>query len=814
MKPQAAPYIPFVKAFNFGVKQIRLYSEQHPITQQALQTLSEELTKYFSDHAKITLGTMRHMLVVDGQVASDKESSAKDLAKEFDRLEIEGISIDKGITMDEVTSFLKLVASRSKSLDQQGGFKKAMEMNPLPHLKLASGKYELVEEGQKVTSEDAEVGGGGGEGESGVPAAGGGGGGKRRIASMADIIFRLREEPTAPVASMAQPQEIDCQQILTQLEKNPQEMAEAAIEDAKDAATLEVVIRKVVQFLIDGLITYLVEQGKDITKALDKLAKELGKSLSKIGEGEEVDKLKNKIPRIFEEAADDLRVQMMVKTYKNNPEDTKALQKMAEKVFKDEDIRSRLAPALNEDLTHAGLPAGSLNEIFGKIDEKAQKKKSKVTIDAEELEELRRKAQRSGKGGSGSGTGTVGKDEVVIKADELEDLKKKAEHSDEIIQGVVKKYEREKKVILDEKERVDTVIRNLAEGLLVVDKNGKVVLMNPAAERLLGVKQSEKVGKSVTEGLSEEQIVAMTAGGNLRDSDGEVTKQVEVVSLNDETKRVLQASTAVIENEDGQTVGMVSVLSDVTKQKQFEELKTKFVANVSHELRTPLVAIQKSLSVVISKELGEVTPDQQKFLDIAHRNIDRLSRLINDLLDISKIEAGGMNLNPKRGRLQDIVTPVLTTLETWSKDKGITLKTEYSQSDIGLEADPDRLTQVLTNLMGNAIKFTPDKGTITVDGKLFKHPQTGEDWVEVGIRDTGIGIAPEDQAKIFNKFVQVSLTQPQGISSTGLGLTIAKEIIELHSGKIWVESEPGKGSRFAFQVPVKFKVQEERILTD
>jgi PAS domain S-box-containing protein len=807
MKPQAPPYLAFVKAFTFGLKQIRLYSEQHPITQQALTTLSEELTKYFSANAKITLGSMRNMLVVDGQITGDKESSTKDLAKEFDRLGIEGISIDKAITMEEMISFLKLVALRSKSLDEQGGFKKAMETNPLPNIKLTSGKYELIEEGQKVTSEDAEVGGGPGSGE-GVPAAGGGGG-KKKIASMADIISRLREEPAAAGGPVAQAEGFDCQQVLTQLEKSPHEMAEAALEEAKDAATLEVVIRKVVQFLIDGLITYLVEQGKDITKALDKLAKELGKSLSRIGEGEEVDKLKKKIPRIFEEAADDLRVQMMVKTYKNNPEDPKALQKMAEKIFKDEDIRGRLGPALREDLSHAGLVPGKLDEIFDKMDEKASKKKSRVTIDAEELAQLRQKAEGSEKGGHGSAKGTV-----AVDAKELEELRRKAERFDEEIQGVVKKYEREKKVILDEKERVDTVIRNLAEGLLVVDKNGKVVLMNPAAERLLGVKQSEKVGKSVTEGLSEEQIVAMTSGGSLRDSEGEVTKQVEVVSLNDETKRVLQASTAVIENEDGQTVGMVSVLSDVTKQKQFEELKTKFVANVSHELRTPLVAIQKSLSVVLGKELGDVTPEQQKFLDIAHRNIDRLSRLINDLLDISKIEAGGMNLNPKRGRIQDIVNPVVATLETWSKDKGIHIKTDYSHNDIFLEADSDRLTQVLTNLMGNAIKFTPDKGTITVDAKLFKHPETSEDWVEVGVRDTGIGIAPEDQAKIFNKFVQVSLMQPAGISSTGLGLTIAKEIVELHSGKIWVESEPGKGSRFAFQVPVKFRVQEERILTD
>ncbi len=254
---------------------------------------------------------------------------------------------------------------------------------------------------------------------------------------------------------------------------------------------------------------------------------------------------------------------------------------------------------------------------------------------------------------------------------------------------------------------------------------------------------------------------------------------------------------------------MVSVLSDVTRQKELEELKTKFVSNVSHELRTPLVAIQKSLDLIIQKELGEVNPDQQKFLDIAHRNISRLSRLINDLLDISKIEAGGMSLKPKRFKTQELVAHVTGTLETWAKNKKIRFLTRYSDPALEVEADFDRLTQVLTNLMGNAIKFTPDNGDITIEVLV----KSGE-MVEIAVCDTGIGIAPEDQAKIFNKFVQVSLSQPQGVSSTGLGLTIAKEIVEMHSGKIWVESEAGKGSRFIFSIPIRFNPTKESISTD
>lgn len=806
MKETPPPHLAFVKAVSFSLKQFRLYSETHPITQQALTALSTELEKYFLNHSKITLGSMRHLLVVDGAMTSEKESASQDLARELERLGIEGLTIQSGINLQEISSFLQLMAMRPKSLEEKGGFKKIMEGNPYPHVKLSTGKYELIEEGQKVTDENA-VPSTGPQAENApkddLKSAGpGGGSAPQKIASISDIIYRLREESPAASfsASALTAVPMDCEKVLTQLEKNPQEIVQVTLENAQDALKVEQVIKKVVRYLVDGLLSFLVEQGKDITKALEKLAKELEKGLSKVTEGQEFDQLKKKLPQIFEEAADDLRIQMLVQTYKKNPADEKTFQKMTEKVLKDEDVRDRLGPMIREDLAGAGFPGEKFDAIFEKMEEKASKKKSRVTVDAEELEDLRRKA-----------AGTGGKKSGNVDAKELEELRLKAASFDEEMakaKTAVAKAEREKKTILDEKERVDTVIRNLAEGVLVVDKSGKVLLMNPAAEKLLGVKQSEKVGKHVTEGIKEEQMVAMTSG-DLRDQEGAVSKKVELVSLNDQTKRILQASTAVIENEDGQTVGMVSVLSDVTRQKEMEELKTKFVSNVSHELRTPLVAIQKSLDLIIAKELGEVNPEQQKFLDIAHRNISRLSRLINDLLDISKIEAGGMSLKPRRFKLTELIEPILVNFENWAKNKQVVIEADYSSRDLEMEADPDRLTQVLTNLVGNAIKFTPDEGKITVEAKVKR-----EDHIEIAVRDSGIGIAPEDQVKIFNKFVQVSLSQPQGISSTGLGLTIAKEIVELHSGKIWVESEPGKGSRFVFELPLRFNPTKESVVTD
>ncbi|MBI3314039.1 MAG: PAS domain S-box protein [Candidatus Omnitrophica bacterium] len=801
MKDAAFEQSSFIKAFTYTLKQFRLYSEKHPITQESLRSLSREVEKFFQKKDRVTFGTIRHRLILDGQMVSEKETSAQDLARELERVEIEGLTLIKGIDLKEITDFMLLMSQRPKVIEGKGGFRKAFEIQNFQHIRMVTGKFKLVEDGQVVVSEGGEekegeegrgktgagTGQGSGEGEGGGSGGGGTGTGKgggisagRPLVSISEIIQKMREE-RKDQGGPAPAVEVDSEKIIVQLEKSPHEMAELTLENVKDATQLEQVIRKIVNFLIESLMSFLVAQGKDITKAMEKFAKELQKALDRLGKGEEFEVLKNKIPKIFEEGTDELRVRMVVKTYREYPEDFKKLQKMTGKLLKDSTIRQRLVPEIKEELIKAGLVGQKADFLFEHVEEITTEKKKRVTVDAEELEILRRKAEQFDQGGGGGG----GEGEVVTT------------------------LKRENRKLKDEKERVDSVIRNLAEGLLVVDKDGKVVLMNPAAEKLLGVKQSEKKGQLITDGLKSEHMIAMTSG-NLRDSQ-DIAKHIELVSLNDETKRVLQASTAVIENEDGKTVGMVSVLSDVTHEKELSQLKTKFVANVSHELRTPLVAIQKSLSLILQRDVGEVNPEQEKFLSIANRNIDRLSRLINDLLDISKLEAGKTGLQPKKVPVRELVMHVISTLDTWVRDKKLKIETHFPENVAEVELDPDRITQVVTNLLGNAVKFTPDGGTIQVEIKSgIKDPAVSPgDVVEIAVKDTGIGISPEDQKKLFEKFVQVSLLQPSGVSSTGLGLAIAKEIVELHSGKIWVESEAGKGSRFAFRLPIQFRLNEK-----
>lgn len=351
----------------------------------------------------------------------------------------------------------------------------------------------------------------------------------------------------------------------------------------------------------------------------------------------------------------------------------------------------------------------------------------------------------------------------------------------------LKKYQ----TVSTAKKETEAVIRSIAEGLVVVDSQGNVVMMNPAAEKLLGVSQKEKSGRPLTEGVKDEQLISLIKSH----SEGSKGKEIELASSQAETKKVLRASSAVIENENGLTVGMVSVLSDITKQKELDGLKSSFVANVSHELRTPLVAMDKSISLILNKDAGPLTETQEQFLSVAQRNLKRLGNLINDLLDLSKLEAGKIEMRRESASIEKIISESVEALNAWAKAKSIEIVKNIASGLPPILVDPGRIIQVLNNLIGNAIKFTPHNGVITIEAGLSRDGK----WLEASVRDTGEGIAKEDLPKIFDKFYQASGERVTAdISGTGIGLSIAKEIVEMHGGKIWVESEKGRGAKFSF----------------
>ena len=252
------------------------------------------------------------------------------------------------------------------------------------------------------------------------------------------------------------------------------------------------------------------------------------------------------------------------------------------------------------------------------------------------------------------------------------------------------------------------------------------------------------------------------------------------------------------------------------KLERLEKIKSDFISIVSHELRTPLTSIKNSVDIVLSGKAGELAPNVEKFLSMSKRNISRLSEIINDLLDISKIEAGKMDFNFEPLDINSVIEIVTSSLVNVAKEKDLVLTCHCAAGLPQINGDAKRLEQVLTNLVSNAIKFTPGGKTITITSRLCdaadinKNNQFREeleklsgDYLLVSVKDEGIGIAANDIPRAFDKFAQIENSLSRKVGGTGLGLPIAKQLLEKHNGLIWCESEVGKGSEFIFALPVK-----------
>lgn len=238
--------------------------------------------------------------------------------------------------------------------------------------------------------------------------------------------------------------------------------------------------------------------------------------------------------------------------------------------------------------------------------------------------------------------------------------------------------------------------------------------------------------------------------------------------------------------------------------RKIDAMKSEFVSIASHELRTPLAAIKNAVQLMLSGKTGEINEHQSKFLSMAERNINRLTNILNDLLNLSRIESGKIDLKFQNLELERVIELTASSLKPQAEVKSIQIEAEVFEPLPAVYGDPEKIEQILTNLIGNAIKFTPEGGKIIVRANLIPKGEKGGygDQVAVSVKDTGIGIPPEHLSAIFEKFHQVEGSLHRSVSGTGLGLAITKGLVEAHQGKIWVESEVGKGSAFTFTLPL------------
>lgn len=358
-----------------------------------------------------------------------------------------------------------------------------------------------------------------------------------------------------------------------------------------------------------------------------------------------------------------------------------------------------------------------------------------------------------------------------------------------------KVMERTEKLAMSEK-KYRSIIDNSFDPIITINDKLEVSSWNKGAELILGYKEADVLGKemeSITVKNKNEDFTSLIAKIK---TEGFIRNHILIFASKNAGNIIVNLTANKIDGE-----GISFILRDITREKRIDQMKSDFVSNVSHELRTPLTSIKGAIDLLLSGAEGSVTPSQKEFLNISKNNSMRLIRLITDLLDLSKIESGKIKMEIKPGNiviaLKDTITEFKSIVE---KNK---IKLVYSGPEsVQVYFDEDRIRQVITNLIGNAIKFTPENGTITV--KLSELDET----VQIGVSDTGIGIAKENFEMVFEKFQQVDSSSTRAKGGTGLGLAITKSIVEAHKGRIWIESELGLGSTFIFEIP---KVSRESI---
>ncbi|MBI3921234.1 MAG: GAF domain-containing protein [Armatimonadetes bacterium] len=347
--------------------------------------------------------------------------------------------------------------------------------------------------------------------------------------------------------------------------------------------------------------------------------------------------------------------------------------------------------------------------------------------------------------------------------------------------------------IAEKKQELEATLRSLLAGVLVVGINGRLSLVNAAAQEMLGINSSKSPGMPFREAVPNEKVCALirTALSEQRD----VAEEIDVVSP---TERVLQAQTAMVRSENGESMGVVAIFNDITEIRNVDRMKTAFVSTVSHELRTPLTSIKGFISTLLSDTEGFFDDSARlEFYQIIDQECDRLTRLISDLLNVSRIESGrALEINWKPVDVPDIVTKVINAQKSYTDRHEFPI--QFPDGFPRIMADQDKFDQILTNLLSNAVKYSPRGGQVAVRGEVVE----GE-MIQVSIMDQGIGIPADKLTKVFERFERIDNRDTREAGGTGIGLYLVKHLVEAHGGSIWVESDLGKGSTFIFKLPIQ-----------
>ena len=382
---------------------------------------------------------------------------------------------------------------------------------------------------------------------------------------------------------------------------------------------------------------------------------------------------------------------------------------------------------------------------------------------------------------------TSSRDEVGLLADTLNQM------TDELRARIEE--------LSEDRSQLLAMLTSMVEGVLILDARGRVLQVNPALERMFDLTRSEARGRQAAEVFPHPQLTTLisTVLASRAGQEDEI-----VLSPGG---RCLQIEASIAGGEQDNEACVVLVFHDITELRRLENIRKDFVANVSHELRTPLTSIKGYVEALLDGGKDDPFTSAQ-FLDIILKQSDRLNLILEDLLQLSKIESGQVSFKREPLHLGTLIERTVATLKPLAEKKGHHLITQVAPNMPIIDGDEDRLVQVLTNLIDNAVKYTPEQGRITVEARpITAQPKiiSGDEhtMIELAVADSGIGVPEQDRPRIFERFYRVDKARSRELGGTGLGLAIVKHIVEGHGGQVWVEANRPTGSRFVVRLPVR-----------
>ncbi len=360
----------------------------------------------------------------------------------------------------------------------------------------------------------------------------------------------------------------------------------------------------------------------------------------------------------------------------------------------------------------------------------------------------------------------------------------------------------------NEKKQTEIIVSNLINGVIQYDANFKILLINPMAEEILGVKKDDILRKKITsdtlkEDPKYESLVKVLYPALAEDSNKILTKgnkqKILEMKISKPRETDIQITTIPLSNESGDAGGYLKIIRDVSREKAISKTKSEFISIAAHQLRTPLSAIKWIFKMLIDGDVGELSKDQKDFLQKGYDSNERIIQLVSDMLNVARIEEGRFGYEFYFVDMEGLIRKSIAGFELKAEEKKIEVTFIDLKEKINpIKIDPAKIELVLQNLIDNALKYTPNGGKI-----FIKLEKINDDFIEVSVRDTGVGVPEDQKNRLFSKFFRGSNVIKMETEGTGLGLFIVRNIIQRHGGKIWVETKDEEGTTFLFTLPIK-----------